>query len=239
MQRLAPVLLCFVACGTNRTPSRPVEPPAPASAPSPPVASAPAEPEPTAASPAPEPVEAASIQGYVRVMRVPKVAAGDGPVTALDLRPRDEQLAELTFTIAGAHTFGMILPRILPLPFAHGQTVSFRAGGSGGGPNWRGSLVLTAPDGSLLFAVKMPPEGWTIDRGKRVSSDHDSQSYVEHRHQVRFEQAGARTEVAPDSWARFGDFYVWGSAASRVPRGKTVPPDYVGGWVDFAIVRAP
>jgi hypothetical protein len=198
------------------------------------------EPEPLAAERAD--VDPSSIQGYVRGMAGPDVAAFEGKVTALESRPIDEYVADLRLDITDArgvaHRFQLIVPRALPLPFAVGARVRYRGSADGGGPNRRLALLLTAADGSTLFAIDMAPEGWKIERGKRTSSDHRETTYAEHAHAVVFEHAGTKLELAGGAWARLGDYYIWGNAAVRTPKSARLPRDYVGDWLDSAVVRA-
>jgi hypothetical protein len=187
-------------------------------------------------------VDPKSIRGYVRGTRGPDAPSADGKLTTVETKPRDEFLADLRFVVSDArgkqHLFELIFPRDLPVPFAVGDRVAFRADWFGGGPNQQLSLVLSAADGSTLLAVDMPPEGWKIERGKRTESDYGSTSYITHSHGVVFTHAGTKLEVAPGAWARLGDFYVRGSAAVRTPRAARLPRDYVGEWLDSAVVRA-
>jgi hypothetical protein len=196
-------------------------------------------------SPGP-PVDPKTIVGYVRAMAVPEEGRGDGTMSTIDAKPIDEHLVELRFAIRGAqgpaHAFRVIVPKALPVPFAVGERVSFRAYWAGGGPKGRGMLRVHAADGSLLLAVGEHPEGWTIESGRRVKSENQG-DYIAHEHEVVFEHGGAKRTVAPGKWGRLdaggASYHVWGSSVERTrTRAGRAPLDYSGGWLDFAMVRA-
>jgi hypothetical protein len=68
-------------------------------------------------------------------------------------------------------------------------------------------------------------------------------SYDERHYGVTVTHAGRRVEVGSGQWARIDvdgcAYYLWGSAVERqLHPGRRPMPDYVGSWVDFAIVRA-
>jgi hypothetical protein len=237
-------LALALACGARSSEQGPALPaesaprPAPAASAESPAPDAGVKPPPTP----PASIDPSALRGYVRGLSGPEVGRGDGAIASVDSTPRDEYVTELRLVVTGVdgrpHRFSLIVPRALPVPFAAGDRVRFRASAAGGGPNRRTSLVLLAADGSLLLAIDIAPEGWKVERGKRVATDRGSTSYVEHTHEVVFTHAGTTLSVAPGSWARLGDFYVWGTAAQRDPRSARLPPDYVGSWLDFAVVRA-
>jgi hypothetical protein len=191
------------------------------------------------------PIDPKKIVGYVSGRRGHFASRGSGRIDKLAVAPIDlpgagKDLATLTFSIVDAgkvHTFSLTVPRKLPLPFADGDEVTFQAGTDGGGPNQRDHVVITAPDGSLLFAVGREPSGWTVERGARVGKGEPASGYVTYSHEVSFRRDQTTTVVKPGAWAVLDSFYVWGAAASRVlDRGKPPPPDYVGSWLDFAII---
>lgn len=235
-----------LAIGCGSRPAEPPPPPPPPAAPAPTSSARVESASPDAATTAPAApraaIDATDLRGYVRGLSGPEVRQGDGSIASVESTPRDEHIAELRFVVDDAngasHRFRLIVPRALPVPFDSGDRVRFRASASGGGPNRRTSLLLLAVDGTPLFAVDTAPEGWKVERGRRVATDRDGASYVQHAHEVVFTHAGTTRSVAPGSWARLGDFYVWGTAAVRDPRAGPLPPDYVGSWLDFAVVRA-
>jgi hypothetical protein len=169
-------------------------------------------------------------------------ANGDGRLTAVETKPRDEYIADLRFAVTDAggkpSKFHLIVPRALPAPFAVGERIKYRSNFTGGGPNARLSLLVHAEDGSLLLALDTPPQGWKIEQGKRTAVDRDPTSYDSYTHQVVFEHAGSRLAIDSGDWARLGEFYVWGNAVVRKRHTAKMPPDYVGSWLDFALVRA-
>jgi hypothetical protein len=204
---------------------------------------APPAPQPTAPAPVKAaPIDPTSITGYVRGMGVPEKPQGEGAVSALEVTPRDEYLSDVRLVVGSGFAFKLIVPRALPLPLAVGDRVKFQASGSGGGPNWRGNMLVFAADGTLLLAVDRRPQDWTVESGQRKKSENQG-DYIAHSHETVFEHAGAKLVVAPGKWARFDagaeSFYVWGASVERTRTGGGLPPpDYVGGWLDFAIVRA-
>jgi len=161
--------------------------------------------------------------------------------------PQVPTAGDLRFCIAEgsvAHRFYVIVPNTFPIPFRDGQEVAFQASASGGGPNRHVNLLIRDDAGALLFAVGTPAAELDVSRGRRVRTRR-ANGYREHVHQVVFtHSSGLEARVAPGSWARIstpdGDFLLWGSAVERVlDRGAPARPDYVGGWLDFAIVRSP
>jgi hypothetical protein len=204
----------------------------------------------TAATTATETVAApADIVGYLRGNRIPRQRQGSGKVASIEKKPNRSvpEVSDLRFALAETtgkrHEFEVVVPPRLPTPFAVGDALSFRAQFAGGGPNTRGTFVLLAADGSLVFAVDLKPDGWTIDKGSRVKTSNGGDDKT-HRHEVIFTHGGLRSVVPPDSWARIdtpeGAFLLWGTAVERerLTSGPP-PPDYVGGWLDFGIVRIP
>jgi hypothetical protein len=100
-------------------------------------------------------------------------------------------------------------------------------------------------DRGLVFAAQTPPPDWTVEPGQRARTNR-SGGDAEHRSQVVFTRAGQHiTTLEPDSWTSAlvdgAPHYFWGTAVERVRGNPNAPPppDYVGGWLDFAIVCAP
>jgi hypothetical protein len=192
------------------------------------------------------PIDPKKIVGHVSGRRGVFAREGSGridrlAVAPIDLPGGDKDLVTLTFSIVdrsgAAHTFSFTVPRKLPLPLATGDEVAFTASTAGGGPNQRDHVVITARDGSLLFAVGDEPPGWTVERGARVGKAQRGGGYVTYDHEVSFQRGQTTKVVKPGAWAVFDDFYVWGAAVSRVIVGREHPPaDHVGSWLDFAII---
>ena len=136
---------------------------------------------------------------------------------------------------------GILTPPALPPPLIAGDPVSFAILGGGGGPNRSHSVVIEAHDGSLLLAIDRAPQGWQVTEGKSTGTTQQG-SYTTREFGVLFERGSLRIE-SNAKWVRAEvdgvPYYFWGGGAERkTPKGARHPPDYVGGWMDFAIVRA-
>lgn len=219
------------------------------------------EPEPTHAAPCPAEakprsdggalaaptIDARTIEGYVMSRHVsedapPRVDAVVSRIAAGPLRDgMAVSLVSLRDRGGATHTFDLSFPVALPFPLRAGDAVRGSIRHVGGGPNSRTDLVLHAADGSLLLSINSEPPGWTITRG-RAGARTPSNGYDERAYGVVFERLGARIAVGPGRWGCLVEgsrtYYLWGSAAERtLHRGKPAMPDYVGGWLDSAIVR--
>jgi hypothetical protein len=170
----------------------------------------------------------------------------DATVTSARATPSREHIVEwdigLRDSKGSEHHLYCFAPEALPVPVRAGEAVRVRTMADGGGPNRRYSIEIRAAGGTLLLAVSQPPDDWSVSQGKPAGktpmNGYDQQDYG-----VRFEHAGQRVEPASTSWARLTvgprTYYVWGHAAERTLHpGKRPMPDYVGGWLDFAIVMA-
>jgi hypothetical protein len=154
-------------------------------------------------------------------------------------------VSELAFCVSvggEAREFLVIVPHGFPVPFDEGQEIAYDGGRSGGGPNSRATMIVRDANGALLLSVDHTPPEITVTEGRRVRSEPGS-TYREDTHGVVFTPTGGSPlRVGPSTWARLqtpdGNFLVWGDARKRTLRqGAVPPPDYVGGWLDFAIVR--
>ena len=237
--------LILAACATPATVTpEPTPTPAPTTDTAKPADPAPdPAPDPTApAQPAAtSPVDVATLTGYVSAQE----SSGDLPPQLTG------RVAELDTSVAGvwrivltdgakSHWLKIQVPAALPPPLRVDDEVRATLGGSGGGPNYFLTLIFKTPTGDLLLAVNAVPDGWQITRGKQISSDR-GRDYSERHYGVNFTHAGA-TVLGAGGWSRMdvggATYYVWGSAAKRKLRvGKRPMPDYVGGWLDSAIVR--
>jgi hypothetical protein len=135
------------------------------------------------------------------------------------------------------------LPRSIVIPLERGAAVQFSVGIEGGGPNARFTLVVCDAAGHLLLAIgqrSTAVPGFAIDYGAVVGTT-TSRSTVDRQLAVALGHGADRVELS--GWARWqsgGDWFVWGSAGSS-ERATTdpPPPDFVGRWLDFAIIRIP
>lgn len=142
---------------------------------------------------------------------------------------------------ADTHEIKVQAPAALPPPLKIGDDVRATVTGSGGGPNYYLHLIFTAPDGQLLLAVGAAPTDWRVTRGEPGPRERLG-DYSERSFGANFEHAGVRVRVDAGAWARMdvggATYYVWASGAQRRLRpGKRPMPDYVGGWLDYAVVR--
>lgn len=188
------------------------------------------------------PIAVTSLTGYVSAQE----SSGDLPAQLT------ARVTELDTSVAGiwrivlsdgtnSHWLKIQVPAALPPPLRVDEQVRAVLSGSGGGPNYFLTMIFTTLTGDLLLAVNAVPDGWQIAQGKQISSDRGS-DYTERHYGVNFTHAGV-TVVGTGGWARMdvggAAYYVWGSAARRKLRvGKRPMPDYVGSWLDSAIVRA-
>lgn len=240
---LVPVrsLLAALALAACDAPATVTPEPSPTPAPTPDEPD-PANPDPTKPATQSPPLAVASLTGYVSAQE----SSGDLPAQLT------ARIAELDTSVAGvwrivlsdgttSHWLKIQVPAALPPPLRVDEQVRATLGGSGGGPNYFLTILFTTLTGDLLLAVNAVPDGWQITQGKQIRSDRGSH-YTERHHGVNFTHAGA-TVLGTGGWARLdvrgATYYVWGSAARRKLRvGKRPMPDYVGGWLDSAIVRA-
>jgi len=204
---------------------------------------------PPACLPTSKALEPRALLGYVSSRSASERLHGrfEAEIVAVDLGPPQGEVTEWLIKLRrrgqpDADDVNVYAPKTLPPPLVPGQRVTASVQGTGGGPNRRYGLVFQAADGTLLLAVNQPPDGWQAERGK-LAGTRPASGYTERKYGVRIEHAGQRVEVAADKWARFEvggcTYYLWGSAAERqLQPGKSPMPDYVGGWLDFAIVRA-
>jgi hypothetical protein len=246
-------LLAVVGCATHVTPT-PATSTGPTAAPGPtppanepPPTPAPA-PVPANVDPPPAAIDPATLGGHVLSRTASQNLRGQltARISAIETPPPADGMGTWRISLldgaATTHQLEVQAPARLPAPLRVGDDVQVRVRPTGGGPNMRYALLFTATAGDLLLAVNDTPPDWKIVRGALASTDRGS-DYTERRYGVIFEHAGVRLAVPADTWARMdiGDasYYVWGSAAQRkLGAGKRPMPDYVGAWLDLAIVRA-
>lgn len=163
---------------------------------------------------------------------------------------RKKGATEVTFTPSALPnksplTIAITLPRSVPLPLKRGDAVTVEIGIQGGGPNARGTLVVTDADHALILAIgqggtRIP--GITLDQG---AEDHAAKGERSTTHYYPVILKGAFGEVPLPAkgggvtWTVDGHRYAaWGSAASvEYAPDRPRLPDSVGGWLDVAIVR--
>ncbi|MBI4955925.1 MAG: hypothetical protein HY908_28150 [Myxococcales bacterium] len=170
----------------------------------------------------------------------------EATVSAVRIVPRGDAVVDwdvgLRAPAGQEHHLYVFAPSALPVPVRSGDAVRVRTRRTGGGPNLRYAIEVRAAGGPLLLAVNALPSDWAVTRGtaagKTPMAGYDQEDYG-----VVFEHAGQRLEPAHASWAVLTagprSYYLWGHAAERTLHpGKAPMPDYVGGWLDFAIVMA-
>lgn len=204
-------------------------------------------PEPaTSAAPAIRPaplVDLGALSGYVSSR---EASQGTPPRFAARVADVDTATAGVWRVVLaadpGTYEIKIQAPAALPSPLRSGEDVRVTVQGGGGGPNYYLHLIFTTPDGQLLFALGMAPDDWRVTRGERGDTDRGD-DYTERYYGVNFEHASVRASVPAGGWARMAvggvTYYVWGSAVRRKLRpGRRPMPDYVGAWLDYAVVRA-
>lgn len=168
----------------------------------------------------------------------PGMGASNGVITNLTSEPAEGANKRWTFAVDG-QALVIELPGAVAFPAIEGETVALEAGVQGGGPNAFGTLVVQDPAGVLLLAVMALPPGWKRDFGARVSS-RGGDTYDEERYRVRITAPDGSSAEIGSGWRRVtlaGQRYLGsGSGAKRTLHGDA-PPDYVGSWLDVALIR--
>lgn len=170
----------------------------------------------------------------------------DATVTAIRAK---KGAAHVTFTPTALPdktpvTIAITLPRNVPLPIRKGDVVTVELGVEGGGPNARGTLVLTDAAHGLLLAIaqggtRLP--GITLGTGPEHRAVKDERSTT-HFYPVILKGAFGEVTLPADggvTWIVNGHRYAaWGATASvEYAPDRPRLPDSVGGWTDVAIVR--
>ncbi|HMR04495.1 MAG TPA: hypothetical protein PKA88_01940 [Polyangiaceae bacterium] len=195
--------------------------------------------EPTALASKP----AEELSGALQALRAPTTKKG-GALFLIDSlrRDKDRVVAELVDDSDKRAPLEIAWPAGLAVPFAKGQRIRVQAVNMGRPPQRRFSLLCSAENGQLLLATNAGSvPDWKVARGKSYKQESGVDS-SEERFVVSFQHAEASVETK-DNWAKVetdqGTYYVYGSSAKvTLKKGKRPPPDFVGSWTDFAIVRA-
>ncbi len=167
-----------------------------------------------------------------------------GPVTHL----RATESGHYAFRVDGGAEVLLQLPAAIPPPFRMGDhlQVSLLEGG-GWHRLWYGSVL----DGSgvLLVATSVGqspplPFGWAVLRGG-LQRTVDSAAHTQQQYFTLVKQgtATATAKVPSESWFAFDGergarYLAWANAVQREWKGPP-PPDSVGGWHDWALLRLP
>jgi hypothetical protein len=177
------------------------------------------------------------IQGGAYMLR-PGMGTSKGAITNLTSEPGEGAQKRWTFAVDG-QAIVIELPGAAVFPAVEGEAVVLEAGVQGGGPNAFGTLEMSDARGALLLAVMALPAGWKRDFGAHVSS-RPGDDYDEDRYRVRITATDGSTAEVGDGWRRVtlaGAKYLGtGSGAKRTLHGDA-PPDYVGSWLDVALIR--
>lgn len=225
------------ASASNAPPVSRIEPRAPSAGPQPPrlVPSAPL-------------VDPDKIVGYVRCKDVSEELRGkhEAEVVGVQSEPLPEfgmvtWHVELRIERDATGELRVLAPPALPIPLRTGDRVRIRVLAKGGGPNRHFAVLVEALDDTLLLAVDAAPNGWQVERGADLGTTNEG-SYSTTSYGAAFTHGATHVE-SKGKWLRADvdgvPHYLWGSGASRkLPQGKPAMPDYVGGWLDSAIVRA-
>ncbi|MEO8552146.1 MAG: hypothetical protein ABI678_19345 [Kofleriaceae bacterium] len=139
------------------------------------------------------------------------------------------------------HQYAIELPAQVGFAVATGTTVTVDAEVVGGGPNARGHISVVDEQGGLVLAISRLPAGWTTEPGQHLRTA-PGDSYDEKTFGVRVRApGGAGVELVPGPWRKFelgGTPLVGNGNSSERELHGTAPPDYVGAWTDYTIVRA-
>ncbi|CAN5442475.1 hypothetical protein BH11MYX1_BH11MYX1_54860 [soil metagenome] len=140
------------------------------------------------------------------------------------------------------HSYVIDLPPEVALPIATGTTVTVTTETVGGGPGATGHIAVVDADNTLLLAIGILPVGWSAEPGGLVSTT-PGDPYDEQAFAVRVVASDGHVDLVPTPWRSFdlaGSHYLGnGTAVQRELHGNPAPPDYVGAWTDFNIVREP
>jgi len=148
-----------------------------------------------------------------------------------------------TIVVAGAKGDASViveLPPQLAPPFVVGTNVQLDLRTSGGGPNAFGNVRVLDEHGVPLLLVDYAPDGWSVDYGKRLKVEKGS-TYDEVTYAAKVGPTGKELELGSEWRAGTIDgvrFFGQGFAAKRNLHGRAAPPDYVGSWIDFTMIRA-
>lgn len=193
----------------------------------------------------------AKIQGYARVPMQNEEFRADVIVTSIATAKADERVL---WTIGlqddplgkmhpGKNVLRLELPPQIALPLAKDTNVRVDLTLYGGGPNSRFSLLVTGTKGVPIIAIDQLPPDWETAKGKKLSTDkgdpYDAVTYA-----VKLGPKGKQVNLDGKQWRAVtidGVNYV-GIATTverKLKKGKMPPPDYVGGWTDFTLIRVP
>lgn len=177
------------------------------------------------------------IQGGAYMPR-PGMGSSKGAVTNLTSEPAEGSNKRWTFAVDG-QALVIDLPGAVAFPASEGDVVAIETGVQGGGPNAFGTMFVQDAAGVVLLAVMALPPGWKRDFGALISS-REGRTYDEERYRVRITAADGSSAEIGDGWRRVtlaGARYLGsGSGAKRTLHGDA-PPDYVGSWLDVALIR--
>ncbi len=206
-----------------------------------PIKDEPPEAAPKPAGPALASKPAAEIDGDLRARRAPEKNKKGGLFLVNSLKNESERVdAELTDEKNKTHRLEIHWPAGLEVPFAKGQRIRITSYATGGGPNRRTSLVCESENGRLLLAVNASPKAWKVTRGKSYTKEVTPDRIVE-RFAVSFQHGEANAETR-ERWASLetseGTYYLFGNSAKVSLKKGPRPPDFMSGWLDYAIVLA-
>lgn len=133
------------------------------------------------------------------------------------------------------------LPDGVAFPAKVGDSVVVKASHYGGGPNVIGQIHVTDDKGAVLVAINSLPAGWDVDFGRRLSRE-KGEPYDSVTHAVKMQPARGKPVALVSDWSAVtidgARYYGNGTAVKRtLHAGKPAPPDYVGGWIDYALIR--
>jgi hypothetical protein len=183
------------------------------------------------------------IKGSVYVLPQGRVTA-KGAVTSVAGAVLDAERVRWTLVVPGAQgdaTVTIYFPSNVALPVTAGTRVEVQLDVTGGGPNQIAQLRILDEHGGLLVGFNAMPDGWASDFGRTLKRD-KGDTYDEVTHAAKIGPAGKQVELTGD-WSiatiAGARFFGRASAVKRNLHGKHAPPDYVGAWIDYTLVRLP
>jgi hypothetical protein len=191
------------------------------------------------------------IVGYARVPRQNEAFRADVVVMSIETSKVDERvlwtlgLQELPFARAAPKKFTLRveLPPQIALPIAKTDHINVELAAYGGGPNRRFALLVTGTKRVPIIAIDKLPIDWETVRGKKLGTE-NGEPYNEVTYAVKIGPKGKQVTLDSNAWHAVtidGVSYV-GNATTverKLHKGKMPPPDYVGGWTDFTLIRVP
>jgi hypothetical protein len=192
------------------------------------------------------------IVGYARVPKQNEDFRAEVIVASIETSKADERvlwtigLREDPFAKASPpkkFTLRVELPPQIALPIAKSDRIKVDLDAYGGGPNRRFALLVTGDKSVPIIAIDKLPMDWDTAKGKKLSME-KGEPYDAVTYAVKLGPKGKQVNLDGETWRSVtidGVTYV-GTATTverKLHKRKMAPPDYVGGWTDFTLIRVP